>query len=50
MPNNVSIKRVRSVIEELDRDGDKEVFPDDPNVSQFRRVSIPSAEGASLRE
>ena len=50
MPNNVSIKRVRSVIEELDRDGDKEVFPDDPNVSQFRRVSIRSAEGASLRE
>ena len=50
MPNNDSIRKVRSVIEELDRDGDKKVFPDNPNVPLFRTASIPSAEGVSLRE
>jgi hypothetical protein len=50
MPNSDSIKKVRSVIEGLDRDGDKKVFPDNPNVPLFRTASIPTAEGESLRE
>ena len=50
MLENDSMKRVHSVIEGLDRDGEKEVFPDYPNTSVFRKVSIPSAEGISLRE
>jgi len=50
MLENDSMKRVHSVIEGLDRDGEKEVFSGHPNTSVFRRVSIPSAEGISLRE
>ena len=50
MSNNDSTKRVRSVIEGLDRDGDKKVFPDNPNMPPFRTTSIPTAEGESLRE
>lgn len=50
MSNNDSTKRVRSVIEGLDRDGDKKVFPDNSNIPPFRTASIPSAEGESLRE
>ena len=50
MSNNDSIKKVRSLIEGLDRDGDKKVFPDNPNVPPFRTTSIPTAEGESLRE
>lgn len=50
MSNNDSIKKVRSVIEGLDRDGDKKVFPDNPNVPLFRTASIHTKEGESLRE
>ena len=50
MSHNDSINRVRSVIKGLDRDGDKKVFPDNPNVPLFRMTSIPTAEGESLRE
>jgi len=50
MPENDSIRKVRSVIRGLDRDGDKKVFPYNPNVPLFRTASIPTAEGESLRE
>ncbi len=50
MHKNGSIKKVRSVIERLDRDGDEKVFPDNPNVPLFRTASIPTAEGESLRD
>jgi predicted O-methyltransferase YrrM len=43
-----SAKKVRSIIDSLDRDGDAKVFPDNPNVPLFRPTSIPSAEGESL--
>lgn len=49
MPKNDSIKQIRSVIASLDRDGDKQVFPDNPNVPPFRTASIATAEGESLR-
>jgi predicted O-methyltransferase YrrM len=50
MSNNNSVKKVRSVIEGLDRDGDKKVFPDNPNVPLFRTASIYTKEGEFLRE
>ena len=50
MPENDSIKKVRSVIKGLDRDGNKKVFPDNANIPLFRTASIPTAEGESLRE
>ncbi len=50
MSKNDSIKKVRSIIEGLDRDGDKKVFPDNPNGHLFRKFSIPTEEGESLRE
>ena len=49
MSNSDSVKKVRSIIEGLDRDGDKKVFPNNPNASPFRTISIPTAEGESLR-
>ena len=45
-----AVKRVRSVIESLDRDGDRSVFPENPYFPTFRSASIPTAEGVSLRE
>jgi len=50
MSNDNSIKKVRSVIDSLDRDGDKKVFPDNPNVPPFRTASITTAEGESLKK
>lgn len=50
MSNNNSAKKVHSVINSLDRDGDKKVFPDNPNVPLFRVASIPTAEGECLRK
>lgn len=48
MSNKDSIKKVRSVIASLDRDGDKEVFSDNPNIPPFRTASIPTAQGEDL--
>jgi predicted O-methyltransferase YrrM len=48
MFNNDSAKKVRSVIDGLDRDGDKRVFPDNSNIPPFRPTSIPTEEGKSL--
>ena len=50
MSNNDSIKKVRFIIEGLDRDGDKKVFPDNPNAPPFRTSSIPTAEGESSHD
>jgi predicted O-methyltransferase YrrM len=48
MFNNNFAKKVRSVIDGLDRDGDKQVFSDNPNVPPFRPTSIPTTEGECL--
>jgi predicted O-methyltransferase YrrM len=50
MPNSNFAKKVRSIIESLERDGDKKVFPDNPTVPAFRTASIPTAEGECLRK
>lgn len=50
MSNNNSINKVRSVIARLDRDGDRKVFPDNPNIPPFRTASIRTAEGESLKQ
>lgn len=49
MSNGDAAKKVRSIIDSLDRDGDKKVFPDNPNVPAFRTASIPTAEGECLK-
>lgn len=48
MPYNDNAKKVRAIIDSLERDGDKKVFPDNPNVPAFRTASIPTAEGECL--
>jgi predicted O-methyltransferase YrrM len=48
MFNNNSVKKVHSVIDGLDRDGNKQVFPDNPNIPPFRPTSIPKEEGEAL--
>ena len=50
MSNTDTIKRIRSVIEGLDRDGNKAVLPGNLNGPRFRYVSIPTAEAEALRE
>ena len=50
MSSSDAVKKVRSVIEGLDRDGDSKVFPDIPNAPPFRTASIPAAEGEALRD
>jgi len=45
---NDSIKKVNSVIKSLDRDGETQVFPDNPNIPQFRTASIPTKEAEAL--
>ena len=48
MFNNDLAKKVRSVIDGLDRDGNKRVFSDNPNIPPFRPTSIPTEEGEAL--
>jgi predicted O-methyltransferase YrrM len=50
MPINNAAEKVRAVIDGLDRNGDKKVFPDNPNVPAFRTASIPTAEGECLKK
>lgn len=50
MSNNDSAEKVHAVINGLDRDGNKKVFPDNLNVPTFRTASIPTAEGECLRK
>ncbi len=50
MSNDNFAEKIRSIIDGLDRDGDKKVFPDNPNVPKFRIASIPTAEGECLRK
>jgi predicted O-methyltransferase YrrM len=50
MPKDDSVKKVRDLIESLDRDGEKGAFPDNPNIPPFRAASIPTEEGESLRK
>ena len=43
-------KKLRLVIESLDRDGETQAFPDNPNIPPFNTASIPTKEGESLRK
>lgn len=46
--NDNYIKQIQSVIKSLDRDGETQVFPNNPNIPLFRTASILTAEGESL--
>lgn len=48
MLNKESAKKVRAVIDRLDRHGETKAFPDNPNIPDFRPTSIPAAEGSCL--
>ena len=50
MPNNDPVKKVRSIIDSLDRDGNKKVFHDNSNIPPFRTASIPTKEGEALKK